>query len=153
MCVFCVCCVWPPAHVLDAGNVKLLCVHGVFVLAGKTSQFGSSSKHAEIGPESIGIVVCRFVGTVPDILGLVWPSFRHKSGSKSKIPGRILLKFSARGPQQWTLSGPAWPGSFNKIRRYSGKAILHVVAFLHDQRLDSLPSCSVWGRFRPGSGG
>ncbi len=58
--------------------------------------FGSSSKHAEIGPESFGIVVCRFVGTVPDILGLVWPSFRPKSGSKSKISGRILKSF--RGP-------------------------------------------------------
>ncbi len=26
-----------------------------------------SSKHAEIGPESFGIVVCRSVDTVPDI--------------------------------------------------------------------------------------
>jgi hypothetical protein len=34
--------------------------------------------------------VCRFVGIVPGILGLVWPSFKPKSGSKSKIPGRIL---------------------------------------------------------------
>ncbi len=47
-------------------------------------------------PESFGIVVCRFVGTGPDILGLVWPSFRPESGSKSKIPGRILQ--SSRGP-------------------------------------------------------
>ncbi len=42
------------------------------------------------------IVVCRVVGTVPGILGLVWPSFRPKSGSKSKISGRILKSF--RGP-------------------------------------------------------
>ncbi len=37
------------------------------------SQFKSfgSSKHAEIFTESFGIVVCRFVGTLPDILGLV----------------------------------------------------------------------------------
>ncbi len=33
--------------------------------------------NAEIEPESFGIVVCRFVGTVPDILGLVWPSFKR----------------------------------------------------------------------------
>ncbi len=34
------------------------------------SQFerlGSSSEHAEIGPESFGIVVCRSVGTVPGV--------------------------------------------------------------------------------------
>ena len=30
------------------------------------------------------------MGTVPGILGLVCPSFRPKSGSKSKIPGRVL---------------------------------------------------------------
>ncbi len=53
-------------------------------------------KHAEIWPESLGIVMCRLVGTVPDILGLAWPSFRPKSGSKSKIAGRILTSF--RGP-------------------------------------------------------
>ncbi len=35
-------------------------------------------------------------GTVPDILGLVGPSFRSKSGSKLKIPRRILK--SCRGP-------------------------------------------------------
>ncbi len=40
--------------------------------------------------------MCRFVGTVPDILGLVLPIFRPKSGSKSKISGRILKSF--RGP-------------------------------------------------------
>ncbi len=55
-----------------------------------------SSKHAKIGAESFGIVVCRFVGTVPDVFGLVWTSFRPRSGSKSKIPGRILK--SVRGP-------------------------------------------------------
>ncbi len=40
--------------------------------------------------------MCRFVGTVPDILGVVWPSFSPKSGSKSQISGRILKSF--RGP-------------------------------------------------------
>ncbi len=37
---------------------------------------GASSKRAEIGPESFGIVVCRSGGTVLDISGLVWPSFK-----------------------------------------------------------------------------
>ncbi len=46
-------------------------------------------KHAEIGPESFGIVVCRSVCTVPGILGLVWPSVRPKSGSKTKISGPV----------------------------------------------------------------
>ncbi len=53
-------------------------------------------KNVGVGPESVGIVVCRFVGTVPDILGLVWPSFRPKSVLKSKSSGRILQ--SVRGP-------------------------------------------------------
>ncbi len=35
----------------------------------------------------------RFVGTVPGTLGLVWPSFRPKSGPKSKISGRIIKSF------------------------------------------------------------
>ena len=47
--------------------------------------------------------LCRFVGTVPDILGLVWPSFRPKSGSKSKISGRIPKHF--RGPFRSADSG------------------------------------------------
>jgi hypothetical protein len=34
------------------------------------TSFGSLPKHAETGPESFGIVVFRFVGTVPDLLGL-----------------------------------------------------------------------------------
>jgi hypothetical protein len=65
--------------------------------------FGSLSKHTEIGPELFGIVVCRFVGTVPDVLGLVWPSFRPKSGSRSKISGRILNIY--RGPFSSAESG------------------------------------------------
>ncbi len=50
---------------------------------------GPSSKHAEMSPESFGIFVCRSVGTVPGIWGLVWPSFRPEPGSKSKLSGRI----------------------------------------------------------------
>jgi hypothetical protein len=53
--------------------------------------FGSSSKHAEIGPESFGIFVRRFVGTVPDLLGLAWPALGPHP--VSKISGRILKKF------------------------------------------------------------
>ena len=53
-------------------------------------------KRAAIGPESFGIVVCRFVGTVSDILGLVWPSFRPKSGSESQTSGRIFKSLGAR---------------------------------------------------------
>ena len=52
--------------------------------------------------------MCRFVGTVPDILGLVWPSFRPKSGSKSKIPGRILKCF--RGLFSSAERACPWPG-------------------------------------------
>ncbi len=58
-------------------------------LSFQLKSFGSSSKHAEIGSESFGIVVCRFLCPVPDVLRLVWASFRLNSGSKSKIPGRI----------------------------------------------------------------
>ncbi len=65
-------------------------------LSHRKRSFGSSSKHAEIGQESFGLVVCRSVGTVPDILGLIWPRFRPHSGSKSKISGRILQ--NVRGP-------------------------------------------------------
>ncbi len=52
----------------------------------------NTPKSAQNRSESL----CRFVGTVPDILRLVWPSFRPKPGSRSKIPGRILK--SCRGP-------------------------------------------------------
>ncbi len=45
---------------------------------------------------TFGVVVCRSVGTVPGILGLVWLSFRPKSGSRSKASGRIHESF--RGP-------------------------------------------------------
>ncbi len=51
-------------------------------------------KDAEIGPESFAIVVYRFVAPVPDFWGLVWLRFRPKSGSTSKISGRILKQFS-----------------------------------------------------------
>ncbi len=38
----------------------------------------------------------RFVGTVPNVVGLVWPSLRPKSRSKLEISGRILTRF--QGP-------------------------------------------------------
>ncbi len=55
--------------------------------------FGSSSKHAESGPESFGIGWCRFVGTAPGILGLVSSGLGADLGSKSTIPGRIHSSF------------------------------------------------------------
>ncbi len=64
---------------------------GVVLSAGES--FGLSSKHAEIGSESFGVVVGMFVGTVPDILGLVWPIFRPNSDPKSKISIRIFKSF------------------------------------------------------------
>ncbi len=48
------------------------------LLGSQLESFGSLSKHVEIGPESFGIVVRRFVVTVPALLGLVWPSFRRR---------------------------------------------------------------------------
>ncbi len=44
------------------------------------------------GTGSFGIVVCRSVGTLPAIVGLLRPNFKPNSGSKSKISGRILKK-------------------------------------------------------------
>jgi hypothetical protein len=42
---------------------------------------------AGIGPR---FVVCQSVGTVPDVVGVLWPSFNPKSGSKSQISCRTL---------------------------------------------------------------
>ncbi len=77
-------------HPLPKPYVVILCLRRRLNSAEHFKSFGSSAKHAEIGPESFGIVVHRSVGTEPDILGLVWLSFRPTSGSKSKISGRIL---------------------------------------------------------------
>ncbi len=80
-------------------NVDLVVVTAAVIsaeLSHSFSSFGYSSKHDEICPESFGIVVCRFVGTVLDIWGLVWPSFKSRPGPQSKISGRILKGF--RGP-------------------------------------------------------
>ncbi len=41
-------------------------------------------------PESIGIVMRRFVGTVPDMLGLVWPSFRPHPARNRRFPAGCL---------------------------------------------------------------
>ncbi len=56
----------------------------------QSKSFRSSSKHADIGPESFGIVVCQSMGTMPGILGFVWLRFRPTSGSKSMMSRRIL---------------------------------------------------------------
>ncbi len=55
--------------------------------------FGSSPKLADIGPDSFGLVVCRFVGTVLGLMGLALLSFRPKYSPNSKIPCRILASF------------------------------------------------------------
>ncbi len=69
--------------------------------------FQKFRKHFKICRSSFGLVVCRFVGTVLDILSPVWPSFRPKSGSKLNISGRILHSF--RGPCSSAESGQvAW---------------------------------------------
>ncbi len=68
-----------------------------------TASFGSSSKQAEIGPASFGIVVCRFVGTVPDIWGLLCPK-KHvgiplRNGSKGTVWASIQVPLrSGQGP-------------------------------------------------------
>ncbi len=36
---------------------------------------GTPVEHAEIGRESVGVAVSRFAGTMPEILGVVWPTF------------------------------------------------------------------------------
>ncbi len=59
-------------------------------------------------PESFGMVVCWFVGNVPAILGFVWPSFRPKSGSKSKIPGRLLQRFRGPSSSAELCAGTGW---------------------------------------------
>ncbi len=82
-----------PKHYEFVGSRATIISH---IPVSRSLSFGSSSKHTEIGSESFGIVVRRSVGAVPGILGLVWPSFRPKSGSRSKISGRILERF--RGP-------------------------------------------------------
>ncbi len=43
------------------------------------------------GLESIGIGLCRFVGTAPGILGLVSSGFGAEFGSKSTMFGRLFL--------------------------------------------------------------
>ncbi len=64
------------------------------------TQFLHYLARAEIGTESFGIVMCRFVGFEPGVFGLALLHFKPESGSKSKIPGRI--RKSVGGP----CSGP-----------------------------------------------
>ncbi len=62
-------------HVSTLGNVprSAACLSGQLSITKLSHSFKVSGRrrNAEIGPGSFGIVVCRFVGTVPDILGLV----------------------------------------------------------------------------------
>jgi hypothetical protein len=65
--------------------------------------------------------ICRnrcvpVVGTMQDVLGFDWPSFRPKSGSKSSIPGQILKKRS--GPSREKVLASVsydWPGSVGPV--------------------------------------
>ncbi len=45
----------------------------------------------ETGPKSIGIGLCRFVGTAPGILGLISSGLGADVGRKSTKFGRILV--------------------------------------------------------------
>ena len=56
-------------------------------LSHSLNNFGSSSKTKTKPVQNRSESLCRSAGTVPDILGLVWLSFRPKSDSKSKISG------------------------------------------------------------------
>ncbi len=56
---------------------------------------GSSLKHAEFEPESFGIVVCRLMGIVQDILGWVWPG---PSFSSFFLSGFVYFSFSPSPP-------------------------------------------------------
>ena len=60
---------------------------------------------ARIGPESFGIVVCRFVATVPDIVGLVWPSFGPNPVRNRRFPAGSLNVLGAF---------LAWPSCFRQ---------------------------------------
>ncbi len=89
------------AELYVARDKLAVCMCGVISaeLSHSVNSFGSPSKHSEICPESFGVDVCWFAGAVPDILGLLWPSLRPKSGSKSKISGRILQSFRSHFSQ------------------------------------------------------
>jgi hypothetical protein len=54
---------------------------------------------------------------VPEILGLVWPSFRPKSGPKSKIFGRVLKQvfgaLVAQPKSAWEEDEAHWRSAFS----------------------------------------
>ncbi len=90
------CCAHPPTHPPTSAELS--------------NRLKLSSRHSEIGPESFGIIVCRFVGAAPDVLGLVWPSFRSKSDSKSKAPGWILTSLARPFSSAEPPNPPPTPG-------------------------------------------
>jgi hypothetical protein len=49
-------------------------------------------EHPEIGQESFGIFVCRFVGTAPDILGLVGPALGSTPVRNRRFSGGSLVQ-------------------------------------------------------------
>ncbi len=63
-------------------------------LSHSLTSFGSWWKHPDTGPKSIGICLCRFVGTAPGIFGLVSSGLGADLGRNSTNFGRILNKFS-----------------------------------------------------------
>ncbi len=61
-------------------------------LAHSFNSVGSWWNHAEIGPESFGIVVCRSVGTVPGILRLVPAQNRRSPAGSLKVCGALVAQ-------------------------------------------------------------
>ncbi len=84
----------------------------------KRKAWGGSPPLTQMGGPSLWGGQCAgllgFVGAVPYMLGLLWPSFRPKSGSKSKISSRILLSF--RGPFSSAEREPLWAATVLRTR-------------------------------------
>ncbi len=80
-------------------------------------QVSDRHRHAEIEPESLEIVVCRSVGIVPSILGLVWLRVRPKSGSKSKMSGGIFKDFRGPSSSAETATTTTTTSSATQMRR------------------------------------
>ena len=96
--------------------------------------------------------MCRSVGTVPCILGLVWRRFRPKSGSKSQISGRILTSFP--GPSSSAESG--WQDrAINEGEhslqdaKYCFRSPGRVPGPAFSAQLAGPPNRGQWGPYRP----
>ncbi len=80
------------------------------------------SDRSRIGPESFGIVVCRFVGTVPGIWGLVLLPFRPIAVPKSKTAGRILKIVRALLAQPSGEGGRLVPPPARRVKVREGRS-------------------------------